>query len=138
MNKIEIQSLIERVIGKKGNLRTPAWWMRKLFNEVLNWIQKVDDETKSLEENINYVENYNLPFIVLKGSGTVTVDGKRIVIDSSENIEVPYKETFSLKQPAGAPSFTYVNFNHASLKKMRDLSSLLKNNNTIKKVPLSL
>lgn len=118
MNKIEIQSLIERVIGKKGNLRTPAWWMRKLFNEVINWIQKVDDETKSLGENLNYVENYNLPFIVLKGSGTITVDGKPVVIDSSENIEVPYKETFSLKQPAGGLSFTYANFNHASLKKM--------------------
>lgn len=35
MTKIEIQSLIERVIGKKGNLRTPSWWMRKLFNEVI-------------------------------------------------------------------------------------------------------
>ena len=136
MNKIEIQSLIDRVIGKKGNLKTPAWWMRKLLNEIIDWIQKKEDDIKVLEKSIEFVKAYNLPYIILRGKGSITVDSKIISIDSEENVEVSYVDTFSLEQK-NVSNITYVNLNNASLRKMTDLSSLLKDNSKLSKIILS-
>ena len=52
MSKEKIQSLIDRVIGKYGILRVPAYWMRKIFNDVLDYTDdSVAKSAKTTEAN---------------------------------------------------------------------------------------
>ena len=34
MDKSTIQALIDKVIGKKGLIRVPSWWMRKVLMQI--------------------------------------------------------------------------------------------------------
>ena len=43
MNKSTIHNLIDKVIGKKGLLRIPSWWMRKVLLQIIDWVQEGDD-----------------------------------------------------------------------------------------------
>ena len=43
MNKTTIQTLIDKVIGKKGLIRVPSWWMRKVLMQMADWVQEGDD-----------------------------------------------------------------------------------------------
>ena len=52
MADAKLQSLIDRVIGKEGILRVPAYWMRKLFNQVLDYTdESVAKSAKATESN---------------------------------------------------------------------------------------
>lgn len=52
MSKEKIQSLINRVIGKEGILRVPSYWMRKLFNQVLDYTdESVAKSAEATEAN---------------------------------------------------------------------------------------
>ena len=43
MDKTTIQTLIDKVIGKKGLIRVPSWWMRKVLMQIVDWVQERDD-----------------------------------------------------------------------------------------------
>ena len=43
MDKTTIQTLIDKVIGKKGLIRVPSWWMRKVLMQIADWVQERDD-----------------------------------------------------------------------------------------------
>ena len=43
MDKTTIQTLIDKVIGKKGLIRVPSWWMRKVLMQIADWVQEGDD-----------------------------------------------------------------------------------------------
>ena len=43
MNKSTIQTLIDKVIGKKGLIRVPSWWMRKVLMQIADWVQEGND-----------------------------------------------------------------------------------------------
>ena len=43
MDKSTIQTLIDKVIGKKGLIRVPSWWMRKVLMQIADWVQEGDD-----------------------------------------------------------------------------------------------
>ena len=43
MDKSTIHNLIDKVIGKKGLLRIPSWWMRKVLMQIADWVQEGDD-----------------------------------------------------------------------------------------------
>lgn len=52
MADAKLQSLIDRVIGKDGILRVPAYWVRKLFNQVLDYTdESVAKSAKTTEAN---------------------------------------------------------------------------------------
>lgn len=52
MRKIDLQSLIDRVIGKEGILRVPSYWVRKLFNQVLDYTdESVAKSAETTEAN---------------------------------------------------------------------------------------
>ena len=63
MTREELTTLIDRVIGKKGILRAPAWWMRRLFNKVLEYVDssiksvKIKSDTEMSDESENTVQN---------------------------------------------------------------------------------
>ena len=35
--------MIDKVIGKKGLIRVPSWWMRKVLMQIADWVQEGDD-----------------------------------------------------------------------------------------------
>ena len=43
MNKTTIQTLIDKVIGKKGLIRVPSWWIRKVLMQIADWVQEGND-----------------------------------------------------------------------------------------------
>ena len=43
MDKPTIQTKIDKVIGKKGLIRVPSWWMRKVLMQIADWVQEGDD-----------------------------------------------------------------------------------------------
>lgn len=67
MTRVELQALIDRVIGTKGIMRSSAWWVRKLFNKVLEYVEsytnnavanaKVKSDTEMSDESTNPVQN---------------------------------------------------------------------------------
>ena len=95
MNKSTIQTLIDKVIGKKGLIRVPSWWMRKVLMQMADWVQEGDDandkkivkvkeeadgkistlgtNVKTLETNLNseisYLKNLSLPYMLVSGTG---------------------------------------------------------------------
>ena len=72
MDKTTIQTLIDKVIGKKGLIRVPSWWMRKVLMQIVDWVQEGDDANRkkiervdkkisTLETNVNTLEtNVNI------------------------------------------------------------------------------
>ena len=61
MDRNELQALIDRVIGKKGILRAPSYWMRKVFNEVIAYCEgltpKIEVDSEMSDESENAVSN---------------------------------------------------------------------------------
>jgi hypothetical protein len=50
MTRVELQALIDRVIGTKGIMRSSSWWVRKLFNKVLEYVESyVDAAVKKIK-----------------------------------------------------------------------------------------
>ena len=39
MKRDELTALLDRVIGGKGILRTPAYWMKKVLNETISYLE---------------------------------------------------------------------------------------------------
>lgn len=59
MTREQLQALIDRVIGKKGILRAPSYWVRRLFGNLMDYTDeavknvkiKVDSEMSDESEN---------------------------------------------------------------------------------------
>lgn len=52
MDKTTIQTLIDKVIGKKGLIRVPSWWMRKVLMQIADWVQEGDDANNERVEKV--------------------------------------------------------------------------------------
>jgi hypothetical protein len=37
MREQELNKLLDKAIGTKGNLKVPSFWMRKIFKELIEW-----------------------------------------------------------------------------------------------------
>lgn len=61
MTRDELQALIDRVIGKKGILRLPAWWANKVLNNILDYCEgltpKIEVDSEMSDESENAVSN---------------------------------------------------------------------------------
>lgn len=54
MNREELQVLIDKVIGKGGIMRSSAWWVRRLFNAVIEYAEKyADDKVANVEIEVD-------------------------------------------------------------------------------------
>ena len=95
MTRVELQALIDRVIGTKGIMRSSAWWVRKLFNKVLEYVEsytnnavanaKVKSDTEMSDESTNPVQNK-----VIKAY----VDKKAVEL----SVNVTYQELVNLRK----------------------------------------
>lgn len=48
METQKLHNLIDKVIGTKGSLRTPAYWMRRVLNAIMEAITAADNEVREL------------------------------------------------------------------------------------------
>lgn len=117
MTRENLTALIDRVIGSKGILRAPAWWVRRLFNAVIGYAEDltnkkpdiyilqageyaVDSEIgKELLEIINNPHKYILQsWIDLNDGGEILVGyiaSKLDIITDSHLILVSYSRQTS-------------------------------------------
>ena len=58
MRKIDLQSLIDRVIGKEGILRVPAYWMRRVLYNLMEFSEKTAESQakKALTDAKTYAD----------------------------------------------------------------------------------
>jgi hypothetical protein len=63
MTREELQTLIDRVIGKKGILRAPSYWVRRLFGNLMDYTDeavknvKITVDSEMSDESENAVSN---------------------------------------------------------------------------------
>jgi hypothetical protein len=61
MKEKELNELLDKAIGIKGNLRIPAYWMRKVFSGLMEWCKtltpKVDISKSDIPTYISQLEN---------------------------------------------------------------------------------
>lgn len=62
MDTQKLHDLIDKVIGKTGPLRTPAWWMRKVLKNIVN---KAENDISKLREEVDV--SLSQKFSQLKG-----------------------------------------------------------------------
>lgn len=56
MTREELSALIDRVIGSKGILRTPSYWMRKVLNNIVDYCEGLTPKIE-VETEVNDSEN---------------------------------------------------------------------------------
>lgn len=87
MTRDKLQTLIDRVIGKKGIMRAPSYWVRRLFNEVIAYCEgltpKIEVDTEMSDKSGNAVSNK-----VIKGYVDGLVGDVGSVIDAINGEEV--------------------------------------------------
>lgn len=54
MTRDELQALIDRVIGKDGILRVPAWWVRRLFSNLIDYTDNAVKKVKAYVDGKSY------------------------------------------------------------------------------------
>ena len=62
MKREELTALLDRVIGGKGILRTPAYWMKKVLNETISYLEGYTNKAVSnvkidVESSVNTSTN---------------------------------------------------------------------------------
>ena len=114
MNKTTIQTLIDKVIGKKGLIRVPSWWMRKVLMHMADWVQEGDDangkkivktdaKISTLETNVNTLEtDTNSKITTLETNvSSFKTDTNNILFEliRTTNLSVPIKCFAVRKEP---------------------------------------
>lgn len=126
MKLTEIKTLIDKVIGKRGPIRTPAWWVRKIFYELIDWVtSSLTQNKKEVQKEVDQSLEKSLPYISVYGGSSrssVVIEGKTYIIDPYTRVKIPYRETFKPTKGRFA-GINHIDFRGAS-KCPKDLSYL--------------
>jgi hypothetical protein len=118
MSKEKLNNLIDKVVGKVGLLRVPAYWMNKLFKDIVTQISKTEgsiaavdskvNETKAsiptkvsqLENDLGFANTESLPSL---HSVVTTEEDQGIInlIDFKSNIYYSISDKYKLNSPNG-------------------------------------
>ena len=150
MNKSTIQTLIDKVIGKKGLIRVPSWWMRKVLMQMADWVQEGDDansekivkvkeeangkigtletNVNTLETNLNseisYLKNLSLPYMLVSGTGIVNIDGNEVSFTDTDKQLIYITGTINFKK-RGNNQIIYTYIPHLDIRSQgRDMSNM--------------
>ena len=150
MNKSTIQTLIDKVIGKKGLIRVPSWWMRKVLMQIADWVQEGDDANEkkivkvkeeadgkigTLETNVNtletnlnseisYLKNLSLPYMLVSGTGIVNIDGNEVSFTDTDKQLIYITGTINFKK-RGNNQIIYTYIPHLDIRSQgRDMSNM--------------
>ena len=107
MDKSTIHNFIDKVIGKKGLLRIPSWWMRKVLMQIADWVQEGDEANGKKIEKVKEDINQSLEIlkkslhvqkcVIVKtseSSGYIMVDGIKQEIPPNTKKVVTFVDTF--------------------------------------------
>ena len=146
MNKSTIQTLIDKVIGKKGLIRVPSWWMRKVLMQIADWVQEGDDANeekiekakKEADGKITTLDNntkaalvelkkslHTQRCIVVKtgtSAGYVVVDGVTQEIPANTQKIVTYVNTFGFYIKDTANQLIFIGLAVADASSITDMS----------------
>ena len=128
MDKTTIQTLIDKVIGKKGLIRVPSWWMRKVLMQIADWVQEGDDANNEkivkVSEDAEKLRNLTLPYTLVSGTGEVNIDGNKVSFTDADK-QLIYI-TGAVKFKNGDNDFiTYIHIPHIDIRSQgRDMSSM--------------
>ena len=153
MDKSTIQTLIDKVIGKKGLIRVPSWWMRKVLMQIADWVQEGDDangekivkvkeegdakigtletNVNTLETNLNseisYLKNLSLPYMLVSGTGIVNIDGNEVSFTDTDKQLIYITGTINFKKQGSSKNnqiiYTYIP--HLDIRSQgRDMSNM--------------
>ena len=129
MNKSTIQTLIDKVIGKKGLIRVPSWWMRKVLMQMADWVQEGDDANNEkivkVSEDAEKLRNLTLPYMLVSGTGEVNIDGNKVSFTDADKqlIYITGVVTFEKQDNSLNSLITYVYIPHVDIRSQgRDMS----------------
>ena len=129
MNESTIQTLIDKVIGKKGLIRVPSWWMRKVLMQMADWVQEGDDangeKIVKVSEDAEKLRNLTLPYMLVSGTGEVNIDGNKVSFTDADKqlIYITGVVTFKKQDNSLNSLITYVYIPHVDIRSQgRDMS----------------
>lgn len=88
MTRVELQALIDRVIGTKGIMRSSAWWVRKLFNKVLEYVESYADKAARADSKMSDTSTNAVSNKVIKEYVDNSRDVKVIRMAAKDNYEL--------------------------------------------------
>ena len=131
MNKSTIQTLIDKVIGKKGLIRVPSWWMRKVLMQIADWVQEGDDangeKIVKVSEDAEKLRNLTLPYTLVSGTGEVNIDGNKVSFTDADKQLIYITGAVKFKKGDGSYNdfITYIHIPHIDIRSQgRDMSSM--------------
>ena len=131
MNKSTIQTLIDKVIGKKGLIRVPSWWMRKVLMQITDWVQEGDDANNEkivkVSEDAEKLRNLTLPYTLVSGTGEVNIDGNKVSFTDADKQLIYITGAVKFKKGDGSYNgfITYIHIPHIDIRSQgRDMSSM--------------
>ena len=131
MNKSTIQTLIDKVIGKKGLIRVPSWWMRKVLMQIADWVQEGDDangeKIVKVSEDAEKLRILTLPYTLVSGTGEVNIDGNKVSFTDADKQLIYITGAVKFKKGDGSYNdfITYIYIPHIDIRSQgRDMSSM--------------
>ena len=131
MDKSTIQTLIDKVIGKKGLIRVPSWWMRKVLMQMADWVQEGDDANSEkivkMDEDTTKLHNLTLPYMLVSGTGKVNIDGNEVSFTDADKQLIYITGAINFKKQNDSPTelITYIYIPHIDVRSQgRDMASM--------------
>ena len=131
MDKSTIQTLIDKVIGKKGLIRVPSWWIRKVLMQIVDWVQEGDDangeKIGKIDEDTTKLRNLTLPYMLVSGTGEVNIDGNKVSLTDADKQLIYITGAVKFKKGDGSYNdfITYIYIPHIDIRSQgRDMSSM--------------
>ena len=131
MDKSTIQILIDKVIGKKGLIRVPSWWMRKVLMQIADWVQEGNDANNEkivkVSEDAEKLRNLTLPYTLVSGTGEVNIDGNKVSFTDADKQLIYITGAVKFKKGDGSYNdfITYIHIPHIDIRSQgRDMSSM--------------
>ena len=144
MNKSTIQTLIDKVIGKKGIIRVPSWWMRKVLMHMADWVQEGDDANNEkivkVSEDAEKLRNLTLPYTLVSGTGEVNIDGNKVSFTDADKQLIYITGAVKFKKGDGSYNdfITYIHIPHIDIRSQgRDMSSMFESCSGLTSLDLS-
>lgn len=116
MKANDLKALIDKAIGKRGIIRTPAWWVRKIFYELVNWVTtELESNSKAVLSSVDEKMKVTLPYIIISTDNRayVVIDGVGQYVPKDTSVQLYYNNTFKLRD-GNLNTYSFVDLRGAS------------------------
>lgn len=92
----DFTQLIDRVIGKKGILRAPSWWVRRIFLQIQEAIDSLMGTQKEVQNTLTDLTSKSSPYVIAYFNNPTQVEVDSKLISVVGYAEIYYKSYFKL------------------------------------------